>query len=159
MNGRVRVLAPSFFTGVAAVTDWLKLTVKRQSDASPVVLIVDDEAGVRELWERAVAALGYHTILAADAETAMRLLPQEPHVALVDVRLPGASGLWLADHIRIASPTTAIIFATGDTRIPATETLRPHVTAYLVKPFSPDTLQNAVEKGIQWSEAQRHERQ
>lgn len=119
-----------------------------------LVLIVEDEEGVRSVWERAVTALGYEAIVVADAEAAMQNLSPPPNVAILDVHLPGASGLWLSEEIRKVSPTTAIVFATGDSRIPPKDTLAPHVTAYLVKPFSAGKFQKAVRTAMAWSEAE-----
>jgi len=114
---------------------------------------------VRSVWERAVTALGYEAIVAADAEAAMEMLsPPFPNVAILDVHLPGASGLWLSDEIRKVSPTTAVVLATGDNRIPPKDTLAPHVMAYLVKPFSAGKFQKAVRTAMEWSEAERARR-
>lgn len=119
-----------------------------------LVLIVEDEEGVRSVWERAVTALGYEAIAVADAEAAMEMLSPPPNVAILDVHLPGASGLWLSEEIRRISPTTAIVFATGDSRIPPKDTLAPHVTAYLVKPFSAGKFQKTVRTAMEWSETE-----
>jgi DNA-binding NtrC family response regulator len=134
--------------------NWLSLQTKKAADL-PAVLIVEDDEGMRDVLTRGVSMFGYKPLIADDAETALGLLSNQPLVAIVDVHLPGANGLWLGDQIRAASPTTAIIFATGNRRLPATETLRPHVVAYLVKPFSMQKLREAVERGIEWSEGRR----
>ena len=123
-----------------------------------LVLIVEDEEGVRTVWERAVTALGYEAIVAGDAEAAMQMLSPPPDVAILDVHLPGESGLWLSEEIRKVSPTTAIVLATGDNRIPPKDTLAPHVTAYLVKPFPAGKFQKAVRTAMEWSEAERARR-
>ena len=134
-------------------------TLRSKRRQVPVVLIVDDEESVREFLERALATFGYEALSAPDAESALEhLLSHEPHVAILDVHLPGASGLWLADRVRESSPTTAIILATGDPQVPPTESLRPHVIAYLVKPFAADKLRDAIDEGVRWSESRRTQR-
>ena len=117
------------------------------------VLIVDDEENVRELLRRILEPEGYEVIEAADAEEALKrieLLP--PSVAFCDVHLTGANGLWLADQIRALSPATAMVLATGDPHVPATETLRPSVVSYLLKPFSCKRVIAAASAGICWSD-------
>lgn len=135
--------------------DWLALRKKSADENRPAVLILDDEEGVRVFLTRALTELGYNTLVAADAEAAFVLLANRPHVLLLDVHLPGASGLRFADKVREFSPTTSIILATGDVGVPPTESLRPQVVAYLVKPFSKASLADAVEAGVKWSEEQR----
>jgi CheY-like chemotaxis protein len=68
------------------------------------VLIVEDEPTVRDVWQRSLSALGYETIAVEDAQQALPLLSSAPFVAICDVHLPGASGLWLIEQIRTASP-------------------------------------------------------
>src|ERR1700752_2327334 len=112
--------------------NWLTLQPTKGADL-PAVLIVEDDEGMRGVLTRGLTTFGYKPLIADDAETAIGLLSNQPQVAVVDVHLPGADGLWLGDRIRTDSPATAIIFATGNRRLPASETLRPHVVAYLVK--------------------------
>ena len=135
--------------------DWLALRKKSADHDNPSVLIVDDDEGVREFLTRALNGFGYTTMVASDAETAFVLLSKRPHVVLLDVHLPGASGLWFADKVRDRSPTTAIILATGDASVPPTESLRPQIVAYLLKPFSKESLRETVDAGVQWSEGER----
>jgi CheY-like chemotaxis protein len=76
-------------------------------------------------------------------------------VAICDVHLPGASGLWLAELIRREHPHTAIVLATGDATLPPRETLRASVVAYVVKPVVREELLAAVQTGIAWSAQQQ----
>jgi response regulator NasT len=119
------------------------------------VLVVEDESEVRRVWRESLIAVGYQVFSAEDAHQAVVALEQRPNVALCDVHLPGPSGLWLADQIRTISPTTAVILATGDRRIPPAESLRLGILAYLVKPIRLDELRDAVEAGVRWSATQR----
>jgi CheY-like chemotaxis protein len=135
--------------------DWHALKERRAHKDSALVLVVEDDEGVRELWTTALTALSYNVRAAADAVTALPLLEDAPHVAVCDVHLPGPSGLWLIEQIRTLSPTTAIVIATGDARIPANQSLRAGVVRYLVKPFALDDLKVAVEEGVRWSALRR----
>jgi CheY-like chemotaxis protein len=135
--------------------DWQILHRKQEITDLGLVLVVEDESVVRDVWRGLLVKLGYEVVTAENAHEAVRMLNRQPHVALCDVHLPGASGLWLADQIRMLSPTTAIVLATGDHAIPPIESLRPGVVAYLVKPFPLGELKKAVEAGVQWSAMRR----
>ena len=117
--------------------------------------MVEDDQSLRLLWMRAITRLGYDVIMAPDAESAVPLLANRPDVALCDVHLPGASGLWLADRIRDLSPTTAIVLITADDTIPPRESLRPGIVSYLVKPVTLDELDTAVHAAVRLSQQQR----
>jgi len=119
------------------------------------VLLVEDDQSLRALWTRAITRLGYDVIMVSDAESAVPLLANRPDVALCDVHLPGASGLWLADRIRDLSPTTAIVLITADDHIPPSESLRPGIVSYLVKPVTLDELDSAVHAAVRLSQRQQ----
>jgi CheY-like chemotaxis protein len=100
------------------------------------VLIVDDEPSIVDVWTRILLVAGYDVVYAADATEALRVLDAaRVTVAICDVHMPGASGLWLADMIRERYPATAIVLASGDPLVPPGEALRPAVVAYIVKRY------------------------
>jgi CheY-like chemotaxis protein len=106
------------------------------------VLIVEDERVARKALSLLLGACGYHTTSAGSAEEALRLMKTDdvPHIALVDVDLPGMSGLELAERLEAARPdvfTVLITAAEGD-RID--NFLRDHPVAYLRKPLDFDDL-------------------
>lgn len=66
-----------------------------------VVLVVDDEPGVRRLLDIVFRETGWTVREAPDAETALRMVEElDPDVVLTDVRLPGMDGTELAERIR-----------------------------------------------------------
>ena len=116
------------------------------------VLIVDDEAGIRDLLERFLADVGHELRTAPDAESALQMMAHWiPDVVWSDIKMPGANGLWLADRIRESAPATAIVLATAEADVPPHESLRPGVVAYVVKPFQREQVRRAVDEGMQWS--------
>jgi response regulator RpfG family c-di-GMP phosphodiesterase len=121
----------------------------------PSVLVVDDEIGIRELISRWLASGGYDVRLASNADEALdRVRDHAPAVALCDIRMPGRDGLWLAQHIRQASPETAVIMATGVQDVgSAVTSLRQGVIDYLTKPFGRERLRESVLRGIEWHKA------
>jgi response regulator RpfG family c-di-GMP phosphodiesterase len=128
--------------------------------ATPSILVVDDETGVRELMARWLASGGYDVRTAADAEEALqRVHDRAPAVALCDIRMPGHDGLWLAHQIRHDAPETAVIMATGLQDVgTAVTSLREGVIDYLTKPFGRDRLKDSVVRGIEWHKSARDSR-
>jgi CheY-like chemotaxis protein len=79
------------------------------TDAARTVLVVDDEASVRNIMRRWLVSRGYLVSLAADAAKALEHLSTSPTaVALCDLNMPGRDGLWLADQLRREYPDTAV---------------------------------------------------
>ena len=118
------------------------------------VLIVDDDRRIQELLMRWLRAAGHTLRFAEDASVALTAIEEEaPAVIVLDIHMPGANGLWLADRVRDVAPATAIVLATGDHNVPAFESLRKGVVAYVLKPFQRDQLIGAVSAGIEWSRA------
>lgn len=116
------------------------------------VLIVDDEANIRDLLERFISDMGHEIRTASDAETAVQMLAHwTPDVVLCDIQMPGANGLWLADRIRESAPATAIVLATAEANVPPHESLRQGVVAYVLKPFQREQVRRAVTEGMRWS--------
>ncbi len=120
----------------------------------PSVLIVDDEAAVRELLTRWLAPVDCSLCEAADAESALHILERKPiAVALCDLSMPGQGGEWLVSQIRERFPTVAIVIATSNDAVPARVSLQRGVVGYLLKPFvRADTL-NTVAEALAWHRA------
>lgn len=106
------------------------------------VLIVEDERVSRKALALLLTACGYRTVAAGSAEEALHLLSLDdaPHFALLDVDLPGMSGLELAVQLEERSPKvfTVLITAAEGERIENFR--RDHAVAYLRKPLDFDHL-------------------
>ena len=123
----------------------------------PTVLVVDDEASIRELLRRILEGAGYTVAAAGDARSALAAMAEHsPHVVFLDVHLPGSNGLWLADQIQARFPTSATVLATADRDIPPVENLRRGIIGYLMKPFGRADVLRAAEDGVNWSAALRN---
>ena len=117
------------------------------------LLIVDDEAPVRELIARCLKDLGHDLRQAGDAETALAALAEAPaDLVFCDVQMPGEDGVWLTGQIRNTYPMTAVILVTGVTTIAPSTSMRKGVMAYLVKPFSAKALIAAAGAALRWVE-------
>jgi signal transduction histidine kinase/DNA-binding response OmpR family regulator len=119
----------------------------------PMVLIVDDEPAILDFLEGCLSDGGYDIRTCGNAFEALDLIiRRRPEVALVDLKMPGMSGMDLMKSARAESPFTSFIVITGHTTIDSVlEAIRQGVHDYLTKPFSSsDTVRlvvrNAVEK-------------
>jgi two-component system, cell cycle sensor histidine kinase and response regulator CckA len=108
------------------------------------ILLVEDEASVRDLVSETLKANGYTVIAAADAGHAERLARSHRgpiHLLLTDVAMPGRSGRALADDLRRLRPALRVLFISGHEEQPVTPASPPPSgTAFLAKPFLPQEL-------------------
>src|SRR5258707_14318853 len=110
-------------------------------------MIVDDEEAARYGMRRALTTFGYQITEAGSAEAARALLKQqEPDLLLLDVNLPGMSGLDFLRELKGlngAAPLVIIVTAHGSERM-AVEAVKTGAPDYLSKPFELDQLRGAV---------------
>jgi len=114
------------------------------------ILIVDDEARYRELYEQVLGASGFETRTASTAEEALCALDEaEPHLVVSDVRMPGASGLELLQKARKRYPALPFLLVTAyaDVR-DAVKALKLGAVDYLAKPVDLDELEAAVRDAL-----------
>jgi CheY-like chemotaxis protein len=106
------------------------------------VLIVEDERVSRKALALLLRACGYKTLAAESAEEALRMLALDdrPDFALVDVDLPGMSGLELAERLEETRPGTFTVLITAAEGDRIRNFLRDHPVAYLRKPLDFDHL-------------------
>jgi len=115
-----------------------------------VVLVVDNNDVMRSSCEQVLAKSGYRVTAVATAESALEVTASlQPAVVVMDLYLPGASGLDLIPHIRDLSPDAAVIIITGYPTIEtAVSAMKRGATDFLPKPFTPDRLRSAVAEAI-----------
>jgi two-component system cell cycle sensor histidine kinase/response regulator CckA len=110
-----------------------------------LVLLVEDEAPLRRLAERALTRAGYRVLAVGDAEQAAPLLAAEaPALLLSDVSLPGEDGLALARAARAARPGLPVLLMSGYAEAALGSDLPAEGIAFLGKPFTPPELAAAV---------------
>ncbi|HXL20688.1 MAG TPA: ATP-binding protein, partial [Streptosporangiaceae bacterium] len=108
------------------------------------VLVVEDEAAMREVTRRILARNGYHVVAAASGPDALTVVTsQREHIDLLltDVIMPGMQGKELAGKVRILQPDAAVVFMSGYTQglLSAQGVLEPGIHL-IEKPFSETTL-------------------
>ena len=103
------------------------------------ILIVDDEAPVRDLIGEILNTSGYNCILAADAKEARCFLSREEfELVLCDIGMPGESGLDFVRHVIAECPNTAAVMVSAmDDPLIAEDALKTGVYDYILKPFEP----------------------
>jgi len=119
-----------------------------RSDA-PSMLVVDDDHALRERLARALATRGYHVRTASDAPSAIALAKEEsPEFAVVDLRMPGPSGLELIAELKALDSATRIVVLTGYGSIAtAVEAIKRGATHYVPKPADVDTILAGFDEG------------
>lgn len=120
--------------------------------AGRVVLVVDDEAPVRDILRNTLARAGYRVRCAADADAAfaqLRAAPGDVDLVLTDLAMPAVSGAKLIEILRARRPRLPILVLTGaDTDQSLPEPLRGVVNGIVAKPCDADTLLAAVAKAL-----------
>jgi excisionase family DNA binding protein len=107
------------------------------SPERPRVLVVDDEASIRELLTRTLALTEHDVEAVPDARSALDRLRLGPYdLMIADLRMPVMDGLTLIREARRLQPTLKVIIITGySTESSAIEAVNLGVVGYLVKPF------------------------
>ena len=118
------------------------------ADAGPSLLLVDDDAVFRERLARAFRERGYDVRTAGSAEEALRTAGHDtPELAVVDLRMPGKSGLELVRDLVALDPSTKIVVLTGYGSIAtAVDAIKLGAAHYLAKPADADDLIAAFER-------------
>jgi response regulator RpfG family c-di-GMP phosphodiesterase len=122
-----------------------------QAPAEPTkILIVDDDAAVRDVIAVLLGEEGYACTAVSSAEAALDAARRgEFPLVISDVRMPGRDGVWLLEKMRDGHPDTAVVMLTafGDTEA-AVECLRNGAADYLLKPPKVTELIRAIERAL-----------
>jgi PAS domain S-box-containing protein len=117
-------------------------------DGSETVLVVEDEEAVRELTARILRERGYTVLEAADGRQALQLaddFPDDIHLVITDVIMPGVSGSALVAQLKSCRPQIKSLFVSGyaDDAIVRHGMLNPDL-AFLQKPFTVENLMRKI---------------
>jgi len=122
--------------------------MSRISD-SPSLLIVDDDANLRDRLARAFRSRGFEVQTAGDCDEAVALARESsPEMAVVDLRMPGRSGLELVRELKQLDEQTKIVVLTGYGSIATTiDAMKLGAVYYLPKPADVDDILSAFARG------------
>lgn len=114
----------------------------------PTLLLVDDDEAFRKVLARAMERRGYAVSTAEDVPSAIALAQaQPPEFAVVDLKMPGDSGLVLIEKLIELDPNTRIVMLTGYASIAtAIEAIKLGAVHYLAKPCDADEIVAALNK-------------
>lgn len=114
-------------------------------EAQPSMLVVDDNRELRNQLARSFQRRGYHVRTAANYDEAVSLANVDsPEKAVVDLRMPGRSGLELLQELKRIDPTTKIVILTGFGSIAtAVDAMRLGATNFVSKPADAEEIQAA----------------
>lgn len=117
----------------------------------PIVFAVDDDASMREALSRLFRSTGLRAQVFASAQEFLRFKrPDAPACLVLDVRLPGLSGLDLQRELAATGLAIPIIFITGHGDIPmSVQAMKDGAVEFLTKPFREQALLDAIQQAIQ----------
>lgn len=128
------------------------------TEPNPIVFVVDDDPSVRRSLARLLHSAGFLVETFPSAQDFLRCEPPDSQSCLVlDIRMPGLSGLELQEKLAAAGKIMPIIFITGHGTVPmSVKAMKAGALDFLQKPFSDqellDAIQEAVERGRQLRE-------
>ncbi len=127
------------------------------TDATPLVTIVDDDEGMRESVGEILRSVGIASVgFGSTAELLAATVPDRPGCLVLDVRLPGLSGLELQTKLAAAGNRKPIIFMTGYGDVPMTvRAMKAGALDFLQKPFRDQDIIDAVTAAIEQDREQR----
>jgi FixJ family two-component response regulator len=119
-------------------------------EVDSIVIIIDDDESFRRSTERLIRSMGYSVQSFSTAADFLRSrLPDAPTCVVLDVRLPGLSGLDLQGVLRKAGIQIPIIFITAHGDIPmSVQAMKAGAVEFLTKPFRSQDLLDAIQLAI-----------
>jgi len=118
--------------------------------ASRKVLVVDDDPAVRKSFDRVLSSKGYAVITAENGEEAMRKLNEEKYdLVYTDIRMPGMSGLEVAEQVKARKPWTPVVIITGyGTDAAEARAKAAGVSSFVHKPLSPEMIEGSAHDAL-----------
>jgi two-component system response regulator RegA len=109
---------------------------------SPLLLLADDDEVFREVLTHALTRRGFEVMAAADVEEGIALAEERsPEYAVVDLNMPGETGLVLVEHLHKLDNNTRVVVLTGYASIAtAVEAIKLGAIHYLAKPADADEI-------------------
>ena len=128
-------------------------------ESKAIVFVVDDDPSVREGLERLLRAVGWKVETFASAQEFLASRKENiPGCLVLDVALPGLSGLDLQKQIMEANRGIPIVFITGHKDVPTSvRAMKAGAVEFLIKPFSEQDLLDSIQEAIKRDQAARYQ--
>ena len=128
-------------------------------DPRPTIFVVDDDPSVRDAISNLLEAVGMQTRVFGSTEEFQRAIrPDVPSCLVLDMKLPGMSGLQLQESLEHAGIRIPIVFITAFADVPMTsKAMKAGAIEFLVKPFQKQELLTAIQEGLERDRAWREE--
>ena len=128
-----------------------------ESGEQPIVFVIDDDESLRDTLKRLFATVGLRAeTFASTADFLRRKLPAVPTCLVLDIRLPGISGLDFQAELARTGITIPIVFMTGYGDIPMTvKAMKAGALEFLPKPFRDQDMLDAVQLALERDRTQR----
>ena len=114
------------------------------------ILAIDDEAVIRDSCSRILAQEGCDIVTAADGEEGLAAIKADPkgfEVVLLDLKMPGMSGMEVLEQAREVNPALLVVVITGYATVDtAVEAMKKGAYDFIAKPFTPDQLHLVVNR-------------
>jgi two-component system nitrogen regulation response regulator GlnG len=112
------------------------------------ILVADDEESMRWVLSKALRKKGFSVDLARDGSEALRMIKENPYeMAILDIKMPGLSGLDLLDRIREQHQDLLVVIMTAEASMKnAVEAMKRGAYDYITKPFDLDVIDAIIEK-------------
>jgi len=129
-------------------------------ESKAIVFVVDDDVSVREALESLIRSAGFRVETFASAQDFWaRGRADVPACLVLDVRLPGLSGLDLQNRIVETNREIPIVFITGHGDVPTSvRAMKAGAVEFLIKPFSDQDLLDAIQQAIKRDQSARQQR-
>jgi len=125
------------------------LVLEGVTDFKGKVLVIDDEAVIREGCKKVLSKEGWEVLLASDGEKGLEMC-EEVDVVLLDLKMPGPSGMDVLEELLKRDPSLPIIVITGYATVDsAVEAMKKGAYDFIPKPFTPDQLRLVVQRAYE----------
>lgn len=124
---------------------------QREVSQKATILVIDDEEAMRDSCHQVLSKDGYVTETAVDGHSGLRKIREiKPDLVLIDLKMPGMSGMKLLEKIGDIDPNLVSVVITGYATIEsAVEAMKRNAYDFLPKPFTPDQLRIVIERGLE----------
>lgn len=128
-------------------------------DPKPTVFVIDDDAAIRDALQSLISSMKLHVeLFGSAAEFLQRERPDVPSCLVLDVRLPGISGLDFQRKLTEVNHSIPVIFITGHGDIPmSVRAMKAGAVEFLTKPFRDQDLLDAIHVALERDRARRQQ--